>query len=194
MAVPLAARRWLALAVAVVGAAMVLGGCSSGASPRAPASLTADCSTRVHTGSPLETGPVAVPVSGHPTAFVGPADGRWAFASVTTFAGQDETDAAGAVDVLRLGGAAPRVVRTVHLPGSLDGAYGMALTHNGQLLLVAGYQTRTAVLSVRALEDGGHPVTGVLTDAGAGQFEVAVSGNDRYAFVSDETSGGLSVF
>ncbi len=30
---------------------------------------------------------------------------------------------------------------------------------------------------------------GVLTDATAGQFEVAVSGDDRYAFVTDETTG-----
>ncbi len=188
----LAGRRWVALAA--VGAAMALGGCSSGAPPPASASLTANCSTRVRTGRPLET-PVTAPVSGHPTAFVGTADGRWAFASVTTYLGEDETDGLGAVDVLRLGGAAPRLVRTVHLPGSLGGAYGMALTHNGQLLLVAGYQTGTAVLSVRALEDGGHaPVLGVLTDAGAGQFQVAVSGDDQYAFVTDETTGGLSVF
>jgi DNA-binding beta-propeller fold protein YncE len=59
---------------------------------------------------------------------------------------------------------------------------------------VAG-ETATAVLSVRALEDGSRdPVVGVLGDAGTGQVEVAVSGDDRYAFVSDETAGSLSVF
>jgi DNA-binding beta-propeller fold protein YncE len=48
---------------------------------------------------------------------------------------------------------------------------------------------------VAALEHGGrHPVAGILSDAGAGQTEVAVSGDGRYAFVTDETSGGLSVF
>ena len=35
---------------------------------------------------------------------------------------------------------------------------------------------------------------GFLTDAGVGQTEVAVSGDGRYAFVTDEASGGLSVF
>jgi DNA-binding beta-propeller fold protein YncE len=70
----------------------------------------------------------------------------------------------------------------------------MAMTHDGMLLMVAGY-TATAVLSVRALEDGASdPVVGTLDDAGVGQFEVAVSGDDRYVFVTDETTGGLSVF
>lgn len=60
--------------------------------------------------------------------------------------------------------------------------------------MVAGY-TATGVLSVRALEDGGHdPPVGILTDAGAGQFEVALSDDDRYVFVTDETTGGLSTF
>jgi DNA-binding beta-propeller fold protein YncE len=68
------------------------------------------------------------------------------------------------------------------------------MTHDGMLLAVAGY-TATAVLRVRALEDGAtDPVAGILGDAGAGQFEVAVSGDDRYVFVTDETTGGLSVF
>jgi DNA-binding beta-propeller fold protein YncE len=101
----------------------------------------------------------------------------------------------GEVAVMALGQGAPRVVRTVPLPGSMSNAYGMALTHDGRLLLVAGYTAGTAVMDVRALENGhGAPVAGVLADAGSGQFEVAVSGDDRYAFVTDETTGALSVF
>ena len=128
-----------------------------------------------------------MPVPGRPTAVIGTVDGRWAFASVSTGSG-------GEIAVVALGRKAVRLVRTVKLPGSLPDAFGMALTHDGLLLVVAGYRA-TAVLSVRALEDGGHdPVAGVLADAGAGQFEVAVSGDDRYVFVTDETTGGLSVF
>jgi DNA-binding beta-propeller fold protein YncE len=131
--------------------------------------------------------PVTMLVPGSPTAVVGTADGRWAFASVSTGTG-------GEIAVIALGREGPRLVRTVELPGSLPDAFGMAMTHDGMLLVVAGY-TATAVLSVRALEDGGSdPVAGTLDDAGAGQFEVAVSGDDRYVFVTDETTGGLSVF
>jgi DNA-binding beta-propeller fold protein YncE len=130
---------------------------------------------------------VTVPVSGQPTAVVGTADGRWAFASVSI-------RNAGEIAVMALAREAPRLVRTVKLPDSLTAAFGMVMTHDGRLLLVAG-NTATAVLSVQALEDGGHdPVVGVLTDAGAGQFEVMVSGDDRYVFVTDENTGGLSVF
>jgi DNA-binding beta-propeller fold protein YncE len=126
-------------------------------------------------------------VPGSPTAVVGTADGRWAFASVSTGVG-------GEIAVIALGREGPRLVRTVELPGSLPDAFGMAMTHDGMLLVVAGY-TATAVLSVRALEDGASdPVAGTLDDAGAGQFEVAVSGDNRYVFVTDETTGGLSVF
>jgi hypothetical protein len=136
--------------------------------------------------------PVSLPVPGPPTAVVGTADGRWEFASLTVSASGEPTG--GRIAVLALGRGAPRLVRTVGLPGSMAAAYGIALTNDGRLLLVAGY-TQTAVMSVSALEDGrGDPVAGVLADAGTGQFEVAVSRDDRYVFVTDETTGGLSVF
>jgi hypothetical protein len=165
--------------------------------------------------------PVTVPVTGRPTAVVGTADGRWAFASVPAGgvpaggvpaggvpaggvpaggvpaggvpAGGVPAGVGGGIAVLALGRGAPRLVRTVALPSSMTGSYGLAMTQDG-LLLVAGY-TATAVLSIPALEQGGRdPLVGVLADAGAGQFEVALSGDDRYVFVSDETTGGLSVF
>jgi DNA-binding beta-propeller fold protein YncE len=119
---------------------------------------------------------------------VGTPDGRWAFASLTN------GDVSGAVAVLALAGGTLRLIRTVPLPVSLTGAYGMTLTHDGRLLLVAGYSA-TAVLSVSALEDSrGDPVAGLLTDAGNGQFGVTVSADDRYVFVTDELTNGLSVF
>ena len=133
------------------------------------------------------TQPVTARVPGSPDAVVGTADGRWAFASVSGELG-------GEIAVFALGHGAPRLVRTVPLPSSMTQAFGMTLTHDGRLLLVAAY-TATAVLNVPALEDGrGDAMAGVLADAGAGQFEVAVSKDDRYAFVADETTGALSVF
>ncbi len=70
----------------------------------------------------------------------------------------------------------------------------MAMTGDDRLLLVAGGDA-TAVVRVSALERGGSgPVLGTLDDGASGQFEVALSPDDRYAFVSDETTGGVSVF
>jgi DNA-binding beta-propeller fold protein YncE len=194
---PRCGRLYYLRLVVVVSASAITGlaGCSSGLPHKTATAvpLTAGCSTAVAPTGRLmaEPRPVTVPVTGRPTAVVGTADGRWAFASVS--AGGVSGGVGGGIAVLALGGGAPRLVRTVALPSSMTGAYGLAMTQDG-LLLVAGY-TATAVLSVRALETGGRdPLVGVLADAGAGQFGVALSGDDRYVFVSDETTGGLSVF
>jgi 6-phosphogluconolactonase (cycloisomerase 2 family) len=184
--------RALAAIVPAGLAVVMLAGCTSGTPQPAALALSAGCSTAVAAGSVLPTPkPVTAPVNGDPTAVVGTADGRWAFASVSP--GAVSVNSGAGIAVLALGHGVPRLVRTVTLPESMTGAYGMAMTRNG-LLLVAGY-TATAVLSVRALEDGGRDqVVGMLRDAGAGQFEVAVSADDRYVFVTDESTGSLSVF
>jgi DNA-binding beta-propeller fold protein YncE len=100
----------------------------------------------------------------------------------------------GELAVMAVRRTAPRLLRTVTLPAPIGGASGMALTHDGKLLLVAS-ESATAVVSVSKLEHGARdPAVGILRDSGAGQYQVTVSGDDRYAFVTDETSGGLSVF
>lgn len=114
------------------------------------------------------------------------ANGNWVFVSLHAQSG-------GALEVLRMTGDHPRVVRTVQLPQIVE-AWGMAMTHDGRFLLLAGGDA-TAVLSVSALERGGrNPVLGTLSDSSSGQIEVALSPDDRYAFVSDETTGAVSVF
>ena len=179
-------------AIAAACSLVLLSGCSSAprpqASPAKAATLSVGCSTQVASDKPLSAPrPVTATIPGAPTAMVGTPDGRWAFASLSK-------DARGAIAVMAVTRGTLRLVRTVPLPHSLPAAFGMTLTHDGRLLLVAGH-TATAVLSVSALEDGrGNPMVGVLNDAGSGQFEVAVSADDRYVYVSDENTGDLSVF
>ena len=183
-------------AIAAVCSLVLLGGCSSSPKPRAPGeaatpkavALNAGCSTQV---APGKLGPAVRPVTATvpdaPTAMVGTADGRWAFASLSSHT-------TGAIAVMAVARGTLRLVRPVPLPHTLPAAYGMTLTHEGRLLLVAG-ESATAVLSVSALEDGrGNPLAGVLSDAGSGQFEVSVSPDDRYVYVTDEDTGALSVF
>jgi DNA-binding beta-propeller fold protein YncE len=169
-------------------AALIVCGCSgTAAAPTAGKALTVVCSTAVTTGS-LVPGihPVTATVTGSPAAVVSTASGRWVFASVTS----GET---GTVEVFAASPGSLRLVRTVPPPGAAA-AWGMAMTHDGRYLLVADYRA-TVVLRVDVLEQGrGDPVLGVLADGEAGQFEVPVSADDRYAFVTDETSGALSVF
>jgi sugar lactone lactonase YvrE len=176
------------LVCAVVASMIMLCGCLSGGSHAAVPVVSSGCSTQVEAGRLLPGRPATAAVPGQPTAVVGTANGRWAFASVSTASG------GAAVAVMALGQTPPRLVRLVSLPATLINGFGMAMTHDGRLLVVAGF-TAIAVLSVQALEDGAHdPLVGVLDDNGDGYFEVAVSGDDRYVFVTDETTGGVSVF
>ena len=167
-----------------------IGGCS-GAAHRT-AKPTVNCSTRVSAGRPIVVPPPGrVPLTGQPFATLALPGGRWAVASLTI---GTSSGAHGGLALLAVGGTAARLVRTVMLPSSLSGAEGMTVTHDGRLLLVAA-GTATGVFSVPALEHGSHhSLLGILADTGTAQTEVAVSGDDKYAFVTDETSGELSVF
>lgn len=158
---------------------------SSPAHPSSP-NLGFGCSTRIAGGRPLKTvSPQFVSVPGQPTAMIG-LGGGWEATSISSAAG-------GGVSMFKFEGATNKLVRTIMLP-SVRAAFGMAVTNDKQLLLVATY-TATAVLSIPTLEMGtGNPIVGTLNDAQSGQFEVAVTQDDHYAFVAAETSGGLSVF
>jgi DNA-binding beta-propeller fold protein YncE len=173
----------------VLVASLVACACAgtAAAPPASPKPLSVGCSTAVAAGSLLPgIHPVAALAPGSPAGVIDAAGGRWVFASVTS-------GKKGAVAVFAASPGSLRLVRAVPLPAAA-GAFGMAMTRDGRLLLVADYSA-TVVLRVSALEQGrGNPVAGLLTDAGSGQFEVAVSADDQYVYVADETSGGLSVF
>ncbi len=170
----------------------VIAGCSSAPVPRKPPAPGLVCSTKTTPGRLMAVPPPrSLLLPGHPFAALALPGGRLAVVSMTVAAFPGDR---GELAVLALRGAAASLVRMVPLPRTAGGAAGLALTPDGRWLLVAA-QAATAVLSVAALEHGGaDPVAGVLSDAGAGQTEVAVSGDGRYAFVTDEASGGLSVF
>jgi DNA-binding beta-propeller fold protein YncE len=132
-----------------------------------------------------------VPVPGMPFGVVSAAAGQWSFVSV-----DDE------VEVMSDRRFAPMRVRFAMLPPITVSAAGEALTHNGRYLLVAG-GAGAAVLSVARLERGGRdPVLGLLSTPGPqavsqledGAVEVVTSPDDRYAFVTLENVGQISVF
>ena len=111
--------------------------------------------------------------------------GRWAFVGL---------NGVRAVGVFRIGTSPlPSLVRRI--PAS---PVGEALTPDGRYLLAADGRSGAEVISVRAAEAGSKDaVVGTLSAAGrsdVGAIEVAVSRDGRYAFVSDEDSGVISVF
>jgi len=93
---------------------------------------------------------------------------------------------------------APSLVRTIRLPAG--GVSGLAVTHDGLLLLAAAGRGAVVVSVARATYGGVQPVLGALTapadgaSAGGGGAEVAVSPDDHFAFVSLEGAGLLAVF
>jgi hypothetical protein len=112
-------RRW----VLAAGLSVVLASeCTSPAPHAVTAGLTAGCSTQVAASRLLgAVRPVTAPVPGSPTAVVGTADGRWAFASVSA-------DNGGEIAVMALGRGTLRLVRAVPLPGSMTSS-----AHDAQL-------------------------------------------------------------
>jgi DNA-binding beta-propeller fold protein YncE len=121
-------------------------------------------------------------------------DGRWAFAALSQ--NGDGGDPRLAVLAIRkvTGGQRLTLVRVITLPPPLTAAWGMSVSPDGRLLLVAG-GSGTAVLSLSKVVSGAaQPVLGVLTDGGPAAFEAAWSSDDHYAFVTDENSGDLYVF
>jgi DNA-binding beta-propeller fold protein YncE len=92
--------------------------------------------------------------------------------------------------VMRTVTAVPALVHTL----SLSQAYGEALTHDQRYLLVSG-QSGLTVFRVRDLENGNYTPAGTLTSPGGKHaVQVAVSRDDRYAFVTLQYSAHVAVF
>jgi DNA-binding beta-propeller fold protein YncE len=95
-----------------------------------------------------------------------------------------------ALGVLQTSRPVPRLIRTIPLPG----AFGVALTQDQKYLLVAA-QSGLTVFRVSDLEHGLSTPLGTLTGPGARHaVQVAVSPDDKYAFVTLQFSGHVAVF
>lgn len=125
-----------------------------------------------------------VSVPGAPFDVVATADGRWSFVSLGS-----------SIGVFSNRSFAPHLIQQIAVPGQ---AAGEALTHNGRYLLVANDDSGAIVIDVPSAEQGRpHAVVGVLSDPHGGANHavgVAVSPDDRYAFVTREAADDLAVF
>ena len=123
----------------------------------------------------------AVPVPGSPFSVVATADGRWSFVTLNS-----------AVEVLSNRSPAPVADRQVSVAGTPQGEQ---LTNDGRYLLVADGSGAVVIDVARAEDGAAGAVLGTLSSpAGQGAVEVAVSPDDRFAFVTLELSDSLAVF
>jgi DNA-binding beta-propeller fold protein YncE len=128
-----------------------------------------------------------VPVAGDPFA-VAPA-GRWSFVSVPS----------SSIIGFRAGSSLPPTL-AFSLPVTSQ-ALGEAITHDGRYLLAASASGVLVIGVARAEHGSSNAVLGSLTSltspaaaGAAGAIEVAVSRDDRFAFVSLEDSDEIAVF
>jgi DNA-binding beta-propeller fold protein YncE len=143
--------------------------------------LPPGCSEEVAQAPSLPTVATAELTGQHsPFGVVTTADGKWAFASET-----------GSLAVLSTTGFEPKLVRTIKLAGQPE---GLAITPNGQDVLVAGESGATVVSVARAQMRRGNPVLGTLSSSGTGAIQVAFSPDSRFAFITLEYSAKAAVY
>ena len=182
---PLSRRSRAAVLVAcvallgVIGAGYLLfGGKGSAGTPGVAPLAVPRCTTRAASAGLLANVPShLVRTGGKPFDVVVTANG-YAFVSLTS-----------ALDVLRITGPEPAGLRVVPLRSAL----GEALTHNQKYLLVSGHGGLT-VFRVSDLEHGLSTPVGALTSPGKHAVQVAVSPDDRFAFVTLQFSHAVAVF
>jgi sugar lactone lactonase YvrE len=160
------------------GGYLVFGG-GSGPRTRAAAALTLPgCATGTASAATVRNVPqFPVPTGGKPFDVVVTAKG-YGFVSLTK-----------GLAVLRATGSRPAVLQNFPLASAL----GEALTHDQRYLLVAG-QHGLRVFRVRDLVHGLSAPVGTLTSPGKHPVQVAVSPDDRFAFVTYQFSRAVAVF
>jgi len=183
------------LAVALAGAGALVCGCggsghSAGASVAAPPSAPPACSTAVAAAPDLTGVPTRmIAVGGEPFGIATDAAGRWSFVAVDDGSGSR-------LEVFSDHGLAPRLVRTIELPGAA--VRGDGLVDRGRYLLIADAGTGAIVIDVaRARTRRGAAVLGKLSDgtpARPGAIEVTGSPDGRYAFLAAEGAGEVAVY
>ncbi|HEV3069544.1 MAG TPA: protein kinase [Streptosporangiaceae bacterium] len=159
------------------GYLMFGGGSGAGTRPLTPLAVPG-CTTKAATAETVAGVPAYLVRTGEkPFDVVVTANG-YGFVSLTT-----------ALAVLRATGPRPTVIRTIPLASAL----GEALTHNQKYLLVTGQHGLT-VFSVSDLEHGLSAPLGILASPGQHPIQVAVSRDDRFAFVTLQYSGRVAVY
>ncbi len=154
-----------------------------------PSSHALSCTTVLtnSTGQGADAAVLAnVPLPGQPFKAVATDDGQWIFVSV------DANDAASSgIAVLHNRGNQICLQRIIHLSES---PLGMVLTHDDRLLLVADFTNVTFVDVAQAESSAQKAIFGsVLEQSNSLAIEVALSQDERAAFVANENNGTVGV-
>ncbi len=183
---------------ALIGATVLLAGCG-GSRRSSTVTTTARSTATTVTTPPCAARAAVLPALDHVrTAMAGLPVAPYAIVSRRRFS---FVSAPGEVDVLRNSGFAPTVLRRIALPAAAgNGHPGLALTHDGRYLLVAAGSGAVVIDAHRAENGSRRAVLGRLTSTVqgnpglAGSVAVAISPDDRYAYVARARASGIAVF
>jgi DNA-binding beta-propeller fold protein YncE len=153
-----------------------------------PSSATPDCNQP--TSQPIAW--VDLP-STHAFQALPTKDGCWIFVSLAT--GKDEasdSDPAGQIAVFARHAGRISLRRVIHVGGNPN---GMALTHDGHMLILADGNRIGFLDTARLISGRGNPVLGYWNDGteAPGRTYVSVTSDDTNFFVSDEQVGTITV-
>jgi DNA-binding beta-propeller fold protein YncE len=120
-------------------------------------------------------------------------DGCWIFVSLATGNGEaGDLDPDAKIAVLARNAGRISLPRVVNVGGNPN---GMALTHDGKMLLLADGNRVGFFDTARLISGHGNPVLGYWNDGteAPGRTYVSVTSDDTYLFISDEGAGTITV-
>ncbi len=169
---------------------LMLAACASSSStPRAKVAATVTATTLTCAVSKPVSAPeitsanlqTTVTVPGRPFASAASPSGQWIFVSLNS-----DSLGAGHIAVLQRSGSGDEMSQLSAVPSEPS---GLALTHDGRLLIVAEYSNITVLNAARAGAGAPNTVLGsIATGPKAGTLQVAISPDDHYVFATNEYS------
>ncbi len=166
---------------------LLLAACATSTTPRTTPTVTATtlkCAISKPVSAPTITSPglqTTVSVPDHPFASVASPSGQWIFVSLDS-----DQLGPGHIAVLQRNSAGARLTHLIAVPNTPS---GLALTHDGGMLIVADYSTITVLDTARAEAGAANAVLGsIATGPQAGTLQVVVSPDDHYVFATNEYS------
>jgi len=137
---------------------------------------------------PLSSQMTTLPLPGHPFQAVFSKDECWAFVSLLT---NKEPDKFSGVAVLRRTEGGLELARTIELH---PGPVGMALTHDGELLIAANGQGIVFLSTASLISGRGQPIVATIRESpSATTLFVNVTRDDKYVFASEEGENTITV-
>jgi len=144
----------------------------------------------------FQSGPISLPLPGRAFHAIASADNEWIFVVMH----QAPDGKGGGLAVLRRSGERVTLERTLPPPPppegfSVGGLSGLALTHDGRVLVLATRDRLRFYDVARLISGAPEPFLGELAPAGPrpGYFHIAITADDRLLFVTNHNEDFISV-